>query len=216
MRHFQGIHISYDYGAVIAEDRTVSREKYSEAKLDANYIMAFGDAYLTAVPTESAVNGTFVNTDFLAVRPLKSGSIGFYVVRHSDYTSRESANYRLTVLTSQGNIDIPQLSSSLTLNGHDSKIHVTDYDVGGMSMLYSFVELHRKAFDLYKVLILYGGPGETHEAAFATASNDKILEDSGVTIEPTSGSLQLNWAVTSGRKIIQIGTELFVYLIHSA
>ena len=70
-----------------------------------------------------------------------------------------------------------------------------------------------KAYDSYKVLILYGGPGETHEASFATASNGKILKGSGATIKPTSGSLQLNWAVTSGRQVIQIGTELFVYLL---
>ena len=141
MRYFQGIYTSYDYCAVIAEDRTISREKYSEAKLDANFVMASGDVYLTAVPTESAVNGTIVNTDSLAVTPLKSGSTGFYVVRHRDYTSQESTNYRLTVPTSQGNVDIPQLSSMLTLNGHDSKIHVTDYDVGGTNMLYSSAEI---------------------------------------------------------------------------
>ena len=79
--------------------------------------MASGDVYLTAVLTESAVNGTIVNTDSLAVTPLKSGSTGFYVVGPNDYTSQESTNYRLTVPTSQGNVDIPQLSSILTLNG---------------------------------------------------------------------------------------------------
>lgn len=33
-----GGYTSYDYGAVISEDRTVSREKYSEAKLEVNLI----------------------------------------------------------------------------------------------------------------------------------------------------------------------------------
>jgi hypothetical protein len=73
--------------------------------------------------------------------------------------------------------------------------------------------LDRKAYGSYKVLILYGGPGETHEAAFITTSNGRILEGNGVTIKPTSGSLQLNWAVTSARKVIQIGSNFFVYLL---
>ena len=103
--------------------------------------MASGDVYFTAVPTESAVNGTFVSDNFLAVTPLKSNSTMFYVVRHGDYTSQESTPYRLTVTTSQGIIGIPQLSSTLTLNGRDSKIHVTDYDVGGTKMLYSSAEI---------------------------------------------------------------------------
>jgi beta-galactosidase len=103
--------------------------------------MASGDVYLTAVPTESAVNGTFVSDNSLAVTPLKSNSTMFYVVRHGDYTSQESTPYRLTVTTSQGIISIPQLSSTLMLNGRDSKIHVTDYDVGGTNMLYASAEI---------------------------------------------------------------------------
>lgn len=103
--------------------------------------MASGDVYLTAVPTESAVNGTFVSDNSLAVTPLKSNSTMFYVVRHGDYTIQESTPYPLTVTTSQGIIGIPQLSSTLTLNGRDSKIHVTDYDVGGTNMLYSSAEI---------------------------------------------------------------------------
>ena len=73
--------------------------------------------------------------------------------------------------------------------------------------------LDRKAYGSYKVLILYGGPGETHEAAFVTTSNGRILEGSGVTIKPTSDSLQLNWAVTPNRKVVLIGSNLFVYLL---
>lgn len=65
----------------------------------------------------------------------------FYVIRHAAYNSRVSTNYRLIVPTSQGYVSIPQLSSTLTLNGRDSKIHVTDYDLGGLNLLYSTAEL---------------------------------------------------------------------------
>ena len=134
-----GGYTSYDYGAVIAEDRTVAREKYSEAKLEANFLMA-SPAYLTAVPMNGS-NGSFVNTDLLATTPVISNLTGFYVLRHAYYNSTESTNYRLTVPTSTGILSIPQLSSTLTLNGRDSKIHVTDYEVGGFRLLYSSAEI---------------------------------------------------------------------------
>jgi len=119
-----GGYTSYDYGAAITEERLVTREKYSELKLEANFLRASGSAYLTAVPS-NATNGSYVNTD----------------ARHAAYNTLASTNYKLTVPTSAGNISIPQLSPTLTLNGRDSKIHVTDYDVGGINMLYSSAEI---------------------------------------------------------------------------
>jgi len=134
-----GGYTSYDYGAVIAEDRTVTREKYSEAKLEANFLRASPD-YLTAVPMIGK-NGSYVNTDAIATTPVIGNATGFYVVRHAYYNSTESTDYRFTVPTNKGSVSIPQLSSTLTLNGRDSKIHVTDYDVGGNHLLYSTAEI---------------------------------------------------------------------------
>ena len=106
----------------------------------ANFLQA-SPAYLTAKPG-NGINGSFVNTDQLAVTPLVGNVTIFYVVRHAAYNSLVSTNYRLTVPTSQGIISIPQLSSYLTLNGRDSKIHVTDYELGGpVGLLYSTPEI---------------------------------------------------------------------------
>ena len=65
-----GGYTSYDYAAVISEERLVDREKYSEAKLEANFIQA-SPAYLTA----QYQNNTNINarvqqlqTDFAALR----------------------------------------------------------------------------------------------------------------------------------------------------
>ena len=134
-----GGYTSYDYGAVIAEDRTITREKYSEAKLEANFLRA-SPAYLVATPMNGS-NGSFVNTDLIATTPIVGNATGFYIVRHAYYNSTDSIHYRLTVPTSKGSISIPQLSSTLTLNGRDSKIHVTDYDVGAFNLLYSSAEI---------------------------------------------------------------------------
>ncbi|KAL9609398.1 MAG: hypothetical protein Q9167_005822 [Letrouitia subvulpina] len=197
-----GGYTSYDYGAVIAEDRTIAREKYSEAKLEANFLKA-SSAYLTAV-SGSYSNGTFVNTRSIATTQLMGAVTNFYVVRHAAYNSRVSTDYRLTVPTSQGNISIPRLSPTLTLNGRDSKIHVTDYDLGG------------KKYHSKTILVLYGGQNETHEAAFLSCIEYSVLEGAAPKSQRIDNNLVINWQVTFERKVIQVGHDLLLYLLASS
>ena len=70
---------SYDYGAVITEDFQVNREKYSEAKLEANGMIAFGDAYLTASPAAAQATWYTGNAD-LTVTPLQSNKTQFFII----------------------------------------------------------------------------------------------------------------------------------------
>jgi len=74
-----GGYTSYDYGAVITEERLVTREKYSEAKLEANFLMA-SPAYLTATPG-NATNGTYTDTAAITTTPLFGDTTNFFVVR---------------------------------------------------------------------------------------------------------------------------------------
>ena len=166
---------SYDYGAVISEDRTVVREKYSEAKLLANFLQA-SPAYLTATTMNSS-NGSYVNTAEIATTKLAGNVTNFYVIRHAAYNTYESTNYRLNVSTSKGAISIPQLGATLTLHGRDSKISVTDYELGAAPrLIYSSADIFTwKLYDDKTVLLVYGAMNETHEVAFDT-DNAKIIE----------------------------------------
>ena len=194
---------SYDYGAAISEDRRLYREKYSEQKLQANFFKV-SPAYLTAV-AGNATNGTYVSTADINVAPVFGNTTNFYIVRHADFTSTNKTSYQLTVPTSQGFKTIPQLGGTLSLNGRDSKIHVTDYDVNGVSMLYSTAEIFSWAstgmqarypgppsprpgpFSTWghgtpqgtatsgSALILYGGAGEIHEFAVPASLPKPLL-----------------------------------------
>ncbi|KAI9813151.1 MAG: hypothetical protein M1827_004373 [Pycnora praestabilis] len=207
-----GGYTSYDYGAPIAEDRTITREKYSEVKLEATFLMA-SLAYLTAVPG-NATNGSYTDSAVLAVTPLFGNVTSFWVLRHAAYNTLDSTNYKLIVPTSAGMVTIPQLNGTLTLNGRDSKIHVTDYDVGGTNLLYSSAEIFTwKSYGSKTVLILYGGPGEQHEAAFVSTGSASVIEGSGVTTAAINESIILNWQTTSNRKVVQIQNDLFVYIL---
>ena len=57
----------------------------------------------------------------------------------------------------------------MSLNDRDSKIHVTDYNLDGIKLLYSSAEIltWARGPGSTRVLILYGGAGETHELAVA-------------------------------------------------
>jgi hypothetical protein len=50
-------------------------------------------------------------------------------------------DYTITLPTSEGNLTVPTLGGSLELRGKDSKIHVTDYEAGSTTLLYSTAEI---------------------------------------------------------------------------
>ena len=211
-----GGYTSYDYGAVIKEDRTITREKYSEAKLLVNFLKA-SPAYLTATPG-SAGNGSLVNTKAIDVTPLygNGSATDFYVVRQSAYNSLQTTQHKIDLGTSMGNITVPQMGGSLSLHGRDAKIHVTDYEVGGTTLLYSTGEIFTwQNYTSGTVLVLYGGAGEMHEFALPTSSGSYI-SSTGSTVKQkaVNGTQVFQWTVTTSRQVVTSSTgRLTVYLL---
>lgn len=199
---------------MIAESRNVTREKYSELKLIGNFAKV-SESYLVTTPG-NLTTGVYTDTSDLAVTPLfgNGSSASFFVVRHSDYSSQESTSYKLKLPTSEGNLTIPQLGGSLTLNGRDSKIHVTNYDVSGTNILYSTAEVFTwKKFEDKKVLVVYGGKGEHHEIAISSSTNATVLENtsSDISIQSKGKYVVIGWD-TSTRRIVQVG-DLQIFLL---
>lgn len=124
--------------------------------------------------------GIYTDTDAITVTPLFGNKTNFYVTRQTKYNSLASTLYKLKLQTSAGNITIPQLGGLLSINGRDSKIHVTDYDVGGFNLLYSTAEIFTWAkYGQRTVLVVYGGPDEQHELAVSRTSGATSVEGSG-------------------------------------
>lgn len=108
-----------------------------------------------------------------------------------------------------GNVSIPQLGGVLTLNGRDSKWHVTDYPLGDAAILeYSSAEIFTwKQFPGKTVLIVYGGPGERHELSVITTGLPNVLEDpySDLVTVSNNGTTILNWSTsTANRRVVQV------------
>lgn len=209
-----GGYTSYDYAAVIAEDRSVNREKYSEAKLEANFLQA-SPAYLTAVyQNNTQNNGSYTGNADLTVTSVFSDKTKFFVIRHANYSTLADTSYQLTLPTSQGNITIPQLGGTLTLHGRDSKFHVSDYDVGGINLLYSTAEIFTwKQYGNKRVLVVYGGPNEQHELAISEGGQARTIEGSGVTTAVKNGATVIGFQTSSTRRVVELGCELYVYIL---
>ncbi|KAF7541462.1 hypothetical protein G7054_g527 [Neopestalotiopsis clavispora] len=206
---------SYDVGAAIDENRQVNREKYSELKLQANFLQV-SPAYLTTVPSEG-VFGVFTNNSDLVTTQLAAteSNGAFYIVRHADWTTQSTAHYTLSVTVGGRNLTLPQMGGSLSLPGRDSKIHVIDYDVGGIELEYSTAEIFTWKKSASKtVLVLYGGAGETHEFAVPSYLGMPVsVEGDGVQYTQISGSVVVQWNVESSRRVVHFGNSLEVHLL---
>jgi len=205
----------------IAEDRTVSREKYSELKLEANFFKV-SPGYLTATPSprHTSRNYTFRANDRITVTPLV-GAVGqpsFYVVRATDYQTARSIRYKLQLPTAWGWLVVPQLRSYLTLHGRDSKMVVTDYPVGDVAtLIYSTAEVFTwQKFENRTVLVVYGGPQEQHELALVVKGAPlkwKFTESGYATPQllvqrVNNAHIAANWRTysTASRWILRVGS----------
>lgn len=184
-------------------------------------------SYLAANPVINFTIGEYSSSTNVAITPLLANATlgdsktNYFVIRNANYSSKDSESYKLVLPSSAGKLAIPQLGQgSLTLHGRDSKIHVTDYKVAGINILYSTAEIFTwKKFSERTVLLVYGGPNELHEIAVnttRTVDHPKSVEGQGVKIQVLKGSNNKAWVIqyvaTPQRKVVQIG-NFYIYLL---
>jgi hypothetical protein len=117
--------------------------------------------------------------------------------------------------TSRGDIKIPQLGGALTLDGSDHKFHVTDYDVGGINLIYSSAEIFTwaRGSGSTRVSILHGGAGETHEFGLPSRlGKPTSIEGDHIEIKHRRSAWVVKWHVTPARRIVRVA-DLQVYLL---
>ncbi|KAM0415981.1 hypothetical protein ACHAPT_013080, partial [Fusarium lateritium] len=210
--HAKG-YTSYDVGAAISENRALDREKYSELKLQ-GYFLQSSPSYLTSSP-DNGTFGHFTDSRAVVVTQLKARKGGYYIARQADHESLASVQYSLTIPTSKGRFTVPQLGGTLSLNGRDSKIHVADYPVGDINLVYSTAEiLTWRRFKSKTVLVIYGGEGETHEFALPRSLGCPTTPEGHHYKCRLTGSLAIvNWNVQAQRQILTFGPGLEVHLL---
>ncbi|OQD68408.1 hypothetical protein PENDEC_c036G00600 [Penicillium decumbens] len=161
---------SYDYSALISEDRSIG-SKFYETKLLALFTRCARDLTMT----ELVGNGTQY-TDNSAVRAYElrnpETNAGFYATFHTNTSLSTNEKFHLKVNTSAGELTIPRHGGKIRLNGHQSKIVVTDFVFGSHTLLYSTAEvLTYDGFDDIPTLVLWVPTGESGEFSVRAAKH---------------------------------------------
>ncbi|KUL83112.1 hypothetical protein ZTR_11010 [Talaromyces verruculosus] len=208
------VYTSYDYRAAIREDRSITREKYAEIKLE-NQFLKVSPSTLTSRLVTSATP-SFTNTSEIVVTKTWDNitDATYWTSRHSSATDTSNVTFTLTLDTSQGNYTIPQLGGALSMAGYDSKIHVTNYPAGDVTLLYSSGEiLSWKKYGSTTFIFIYGNPGELHETAVLNASgNCDVLEGAINKCVERDSSIIVNY-FTTGQNVVSIGSDIVLYLL---
>ncbi|KAL6711312.1 hypothetical protein ACN47E_005843 [Coniothyrium glycines] len=130
---------SYDYSSPISENRKID-SKYYETKNLALFTRVAADLTVTNRLGNSTSFTTNPAVEASELRnPLTNGA--FYVTIHAESSSGTQESFKLRVSTSIGNLTIPQHAGSIVLNGHQSKILVTDFAIGPEKITYSTAEI---------------------------------------------------------------------------
>ncbi|KAF7978647.1 hypothetical protein HWV62_45156 [Athelia sp. TMB] len=174
---FPGVYTSYDYGSAISENRNLSTTKYAELKRQALFLRSSPAFYKTDYVSDSSTNSGLTNDSAVFAVWLKNPdqAAGFLVTRQNNSTSTSTIDFKATVSTSAGNIEVPQVVPSITLGGREAKVVVTDYAFGNSSVLYSTAQvLFAGKIGARDVLFLYGDSNQAHEASLALTGTSGV------------------------------------------
>ncbi|KAL5524689.1 hypothetical protein ACEPAF_9834 [Sanghuangporus sanghuang] len=182
---FPGVYTSYDYGSSLTENRLLT-SKFDELKRQALFLRSSPDFYKTDWIGNSSSTAVNVSNSDAFVVLLSNPDTGsnFYIARQADSTSISSTvtTFSLTVSTSNGTFSIPRTFSSITLDGRESKVIVTDYTFGTSSkLLYSTTAVFFAGqIGNRDILFLYGDSSQQHEFAVDLKGSSNVTADSRI------------------------------------
>ncbi|KAG8729321.1 hypothetical protein FRC12_021064 [Ceratobasidium sp. 428] len=149
------VYTSYDYGAAISEDRSLT-PKFAEIKLQSLFLHA-SPHYHLADRIDAGVSFTNSSQVFTTNLATTSGQ-NFYIVRQTTNANTARVEFSMRVNTTAGVITIPQFVGGgiMALAGRESKIIVTEYPFGGGVLRYTTAEVATWAtFDGIDHILLY-------------------------------------------------------------
>lgn len=171
---------SYDYSSPISENRKID-SKFYETKNLAMFTRVADDLTMTNRLGNSTGYTTNSAVEASELRNPETNA-AFYVTIHSESSSATVESFKLHISTSVGNLTIPQHAGSIVLNGHQSKILVTDFAIGKHTLTYSTAEVLTYALiDAKPVVVLSAGPGESVEFHIKGATHGSVLSTESTT-----------------------------------
>ncbi|KAF2829791.1 hypothetical protein CC86DRAFT_317015 [Ophiobolus disseminans] len=196
---------SYDYSSPISENRKID-SKFYETKNLALFTRIAEDLTVTNRLGNSTGYSTNLAIEASELRnPVTNGA--FYVTRHTESSSGTVELFKLHVSTSVGNLTIPQHAGSIVINGHQSKILVTDFAIGNHTLTYSTAEVLTFALiDSKPVVVLSTGVGESVEFHVKGAKNGSAIStgaSTNGTFHSEAGGITTNVPRVSGMSVFK-------------
>jgi hypothetical protein len=209
---------SYDYSSPISENRKID-SKYYETKNLALFTRVAEDLTVTERLGNSTAYTTNPEVKASELRnPLTKAA--FYVTIHSYSPSGTREPFKLHISTSIGNLTVPQHSGDILLNGHQSKILVTDFAIGNNTLTYSTAEVLTYALiDGKPTAVLWTGSGETAEFHVKGAKHGFIASQQGAsnaTFHSDKYGLTVNVPRVSGRSVYSFDNGVKVIVADKA
>lgn len=199
---------SYDYSSPVSENRAIG-SKYYETKLLTLFTRVAKDLSMTdRLGNDTSYSTNIAITTAELRNPITNAA--FYVTRHAYSPSDTRETFSLRVNTSTGLITIPQYGGAITLNGHQSKIIVTDFNFGGKTLLYSTAEvLTYSVIDGKEVLVLWVPNGESGEFVINGVKSAKLAKSSSssatkVQTLPGTNNVTINFSETEGTTLVDL------------
>lgn len=203
---------SYDYSSPISENRQIS-SKYYETKNLAMFTRVAED--LTVTNRLGNSTGYTTNTAITASELRNPNTNGaFYVTIHATSSSSTKESFKVHVNTSIGNLTIPQQAGSIVLNGHQSKILVTDFAIGSRKLTYSTAEVLTYALvDNHPIVVLWTGTGESVEFHIKGAHKGSVVKSGGAinaTFYQDKHGVVANFPQVSGMTMVEFNNGVKV------
>ncbi|KAK6201875.1 hypothetical protein LQW54_009285 [Pestalotiopsis sp. IQ-011] len=206
---------SYDYSSPISENRAIG-SKYYETKL----LTQFTRVASGLSKTDRLGNSTsYSSNPAITVSELRNPDTGaaFYVTQHDYSPSSTTETFTLNVSTSAGALTIPRYGSTITMNGHQSKIIVTDFAFGAKSLLYSTAEVLTYAtIDGKEVLALWVPTGESGEFTIDGVNSADLTTCNGcanVSIIPGATNVTVSFMQNAGMSTVELADGSKVVLL---
>ncbi|KAF7595028.1 hypothetical protein BBP40_007629 [Aspergillus hancockii] len=197
---------SYDYSSPISENRKLV-EKYYETKLLTQFTRIAHDL----AKTDRIGNSTkYSSNPAVSVSELRNPdtNAAFYVTQHEYTPSGTIEKFTVKVNTSEG---------PLILNGHQSKILVTDFEFGSKLLLYSTAEVLTYALiDGKEVLALWVPTGESGEFAVKGVNSAKFISkesSTNVEIHPGKNNVTVSFMQRAGMSLVELGDGTRIALL---
>ncbi|KAF2675021.1 hypothetical protein BT63DRAFT_26744 [Microthyrium microscopicum] len=216
------VYTSYDYSAPLRETRQVLK-KFKQTKLIALFTRVSKDLLMTDLEDRGPGKSVGNSAIYTWILRNPTNKAGFYFLQQDNSQSQSKQTTSVNLKTSLGTIAVP----NVIIDGRQSKILVTDYNVGpNFKLLYATADVLTYGQFPYPVLVMYLKQGQSAEFAFGPDVQNATFKAHGAPADFTSSEAhsangtrytKYLWTQPKGQTVVDfsdpVGTLFKVFLL---